>query len=146
MVERNALLISFRWEKVRSPLQLYIIIHLGMFVRGPAFWQSAATCRVPLRPSYRCSTLAVGLHLRSVACMQIASSHPATGVTESCPVNCPCGTSKTVFISYLNQAYYIVALMSLIPAWGFERGRGPNRVAGPRAPRTLNSHCQHSIA
>ena len=54
-----------------------------MFVRGPAFWQSAATCRVPLRPSCRCSTLAVGLHLRPVACMQIASSHPATGVTAS---------------------------------------------------------------
>ena len=65
MVERNALLISFRWEKVRS----HIIIHkynrlpqLGMFVRG-SFWQSAATCRVPLRPSYRCSTLALGIHL-----------------------------------------------------------------------------------
>ena len=90
MVERNALLISFRWEKVRSPLQLHIIIHkynrlphLGMFVRGPAFWQSAATCRVPLKLSYRCSTLAVGLHLRSVACMQIASSHPATVGTVS---------------------------------------------------------------
>ena len=88
MVERNALLISFRGEKVRSPLQLHIIIHkynrlphLGTFVRGPAFWQSATTCRVPLRPSYRCSTLAV--HLRPVACMQIASSHPATGVTSS---------------------------------------------------------------
>ena len=35
-------------------------------MRGPAFWQSAATCRVPLRPSYRCSTLAVGSSIRSM--------------------------------------------------------------------------------
>ena len=83
MVERNALLISCRWDKVCSPLQLITIIHkynrsttstfgnvcaraLLAIMRGP-FWQSVATCRVPLRPSYRCSTLAV--HLRSVACM-----------------------------------------------------------------------------
>ena len=46
--------------------------HLGMFVPGP-LWQSAATCRVPLRPSYRCRTHAV--HLRSVACLQISSGH-----------------------------------------------------------------------
>ena len=89
MVERNALLISFRWEKCArhcSCIPSYINIteirlqHLGMFVPGP-LWQSAATCRVPSRPSYRCSTLTV--HLRSVACMQMASSHPATGVTVS---------------------------------------------------------------
>ena len=65
MMERNALLISFRWEKVRPPLQLHTIIHkynqslliISPVIRRAATWPLVLELKSFLSNNVRMSTV-----------------------------------------------------------------------------------------